>query len=222
MLSQTTAGPFYLTELLLDILKESAPSRIINTTAAAQNLGNIDFDDINFEEREYTAGDSYSQSKLAVVLHTFHLAERLKGTKVTCNVVNPGICNTDIYRHLPLKQKKFIRISFGPFMYFLMKMAEDGAQLAVYCGTTDEMAEVTGKHFKDCKEEKVNEKAHDKDLQEKLYRESLKWIKTSGTNMEGKDNVQITSSDKKEEEEKKVIQRKPKVVQSVMERVSLS
>ena len=72
-------GPFYLTELLLDILKESAPSRIINTTAAAQNLGDIDFDDINFESREYNAGDSYSQSKLAVVVHTFQLAERLKG-----------------------------------------------------------------------------------------------------------------------------------------------
>ncbi|KAK3702751.1 hypothetical protein RRG08_042736 [Elysia crispata] len=215
-------GPFYLTELLLDILKESAPSRIINTTAAAQNLGDIDFDDINFESREYNAGDSYSQSKLAVVVHTFQLAERLKDTKVMCNVINPGICNTDIYRHLPLKQKKFIRISFGPFMYFLMKMAEDGAQLAVYCGTTDEMAEVTGKHYKDCKEEKANEKAYNKELQEKLYTESLKWIKSSGESMAGGDNLLLTDSDKKEEGEKKVTQRKQKVVQSVMERVSLT
>ncbi|RUS83051.1 hypothetical protein EGW08_009190 [Elysia chlorotica] len=214
-------GPFYLTELLLDILKESAPSRIINTTAAAQNLGDIDFDDINFENRDYNAGDSYAQSKLAVVVHTFQLAERLKDTKVMCNVVNPGICNTDIYRHLPLKQKKFIRISFGPFMYFLMKMAEDGAQLSVYCGTTDEMAEVTGKHYKDCKEEKVNEKAYDKEFQEKLYKESLKWIKSSGTAIGGGDNLKLTDSDKKEEE-KKVTQRKPKVAQSVMERVSLT
>ena len=75
-------GPFYLTELLLDILKESAPSRIINTTAAAQNLGDIDFEDINFEKRDYNAGDSYSQSKLAVVVHTFQLAERLKGKRI--------------------------------------------------------------------------------------------------------------------------------------------
>lgn len=70
------------------------------------------------------------------------------GTNVTCNVVNPGICNTDIYRHLPLKSKQFIRISFGPFMWMLMKYAEDGAQITVYCATAEELAEVTGKHFK--------------------------------------------------------------------------
>ncbi|GFO11955.1 retinol dehydrogenase 13 [Plakobranchus ocellatus] len=216
-------GPFYLTELLLDILKESAPSRIINTTAAAHNLGDIDLEDINFENRDYNAGESYSQSKLAVVAHTFHLAERLKDSKVTCNVISPGICNTNIYRYLPLKQKKFIRISFAPFMWFLMKTAEDGAQLSVYCGTTSEMAEVTGKHFKDCKEEKVNEKANDKLLQEQLYQASLKWTKSAAAAIEGGDDSQTNSSDKKDEDnEKKVTRRKEKVVQSVMERVSLS
>lgn len=68
-----------MTELLLDMLKASAPSRIINTTASAQNLGDINFEDISHDNKEYAPGDMYAQSKLAVVLHTFQLAERLKG-----------------------------------------------------------------------------------------------------------------------------------------------
>lgn len=73
------SGHFLLTELLLDLLKESETSRIIHTTASAQNLGNIDFDDINSEKKEYSLGDMYAQSKVAVVLHALQLADRLKG-----------------------------------------------------------------------------------------------------------------------------------------------
>ncbi|KAH9509191.1 Retinol dehydrogenase 13 [Bulinus truncatus] len=169
-------GPFLLTELLLDTLKASAPSRIINTTASAQNLGDINFEDINFEKKDHSLGDIYAQSKLGVVLHTYQLAERLKDTKVTCNVVNPGICNTDIYRYLPLKAKQFIRVSFAPFMWFLMKYPEDGAQISIYLATGEDVAETSGKHFKDSKEQPLSGKCQDKILQEQLYRASLKWI----------------------------------------------
>ncbi|CAL1540970.1 unnamed protein product [Lymnaea stagnalis] len=178
-------GPFLLTELLLDMLKGSAPSRIINTTASAQNLGDIHFEDINLESTEHTLGDLYAQSKLAVVLHTFQLAERLKDTKVTSNVVNPGICNSDIYRHLPLKSKKFIRVSFAPFMWFLMKYPEDGAQISIYLATAEELGETTGKHFKDSKEQPLSGKCQEKVLQEQLYRASLKWIKSAVESPEG-------------------------------------
>ena len=72
------SGTFLLTELLLDKLKASAPSRIINTAAAAANLGSIDFDNINLKGH-YTPGKGFSQSKFAVVLYTLYLAEKLKG-----------------------------------------------------------------------------------------------------------------------------------------------
>ncbi|CAG5119819.1 unnamed protein product [Candidula unifasciata] len=211
-------GPFLLTELLLDMLKESAPSRIINTTASAHNLGDIDFEDVNQEKGERTLGDMYAQSKLAVILHTFQLAERLKGTNVTCNVVNPGICNTDIYRHLPLKSKKFIRVSFAPFMWMLMKYAEDGAQISIYCATAEELAEVTGKHFKDCKEVPLTGKCMDPLLQEQLYRASLKWVKQAAETVDTdeKDKEEITSSTPKTDSDKK-----GQPAHSVMERVRL-
>ena len=71
-----------MTELLLDTLKKSEPSRIINVTASAQSLGDIDFDDINSDDKPYVLGEMYAQSKLAVALHTFQLAKRLKGKKL--------------------------------------------------------------------------------------------------------------------------------------------
>ncbi|KAI8787826.1 retinol dehydrogenase 13-like [Biomphalaria glabrata] len=208
-------GPFLLTELLLDILKASAPSRIINTTASAHNLGDINFDDINLEKKQYSLGDVYAQSKLAVVLHTFQLAERLKDTKVTCNVVNPGICNTDIYRYLPLKSKKFIRVSFAPFMWFLMKYPEDGAQISIYLSTADELAETSGKHFKDAKEQPLSGKCLDKLLQEQLYRASLKWIEQSKESQ-----IENTKADDVDNSHSKKSETKSKT-DSSMERVQL-
>ena len=86
------AGHFLLTELLLETLKQSEPSRIINTTASAQNLGDINFDDVN-RESNYVAGEAYAQSKLAVVLHTLQLAQRLKG------LINLTTCTISL--HLP-------------------------------------------------------------------------------------------------------------------------
>lgn len=72
-------GPFLLTHLLLDKLKASAPSRIINTSALAHKLGVMQLDDINFESREFKPGDAYAQSKLAVMLYTRQLAKEIEG-----------------------------------------------------------------------------------------------------------------------------------------------
>ena len=72
------SGTFLLTELLLDKLKASAPSRIITTIAAAANLGEIDFDNINLRGG-YSPGKAFAQSKFAIVLYSLHLAQRLKG-----------------------------------------------------------------------------------------------------------------------------------------------
>jgi NAD(P)-dependent dehydrogenase (short-subunit alcohol dehydrogenase family) len=69
-------GHFFLTHLLYDTLKQSAPSRIMNTTAPAYQLAELDFDDINFETKEYVPSAAYAQSKLAVVYFTKEFAKR--------------------------------------------------------------------------------------------------------------------------------------------------
>jgi retinol dehydrogenase-14 len=79
---------FLLTDLLLDLLIESAPSRIVNVASGAQSAGRIAFDDLQ-GERGYRGQAAYNQSKLANVLFTYELARRLEGTGVTANCVHP-------------------------------------------------------------------------------------------------------------------------------------
>lgn len=77
-------GHFLLTNLLLDKLKASAPSRIINLSSLAHVAGHIDFEDLNWEKRKYNTKAAYCQSKLAIVLFTRELSRRLQGAWVTC------------------------------------------------------------------------------------------------------------------------------------------
>ena len=72
------AGHVLLVHLLLDVMKKSGPARIINTTAAAYQLGEIDVDDLNFERREYVASKAFSQSKLSVCLFTALFPKKFK------------------------------------------------------------------------------------------------------------------------------------------------
>lgn len=71
-------GHFLLTNLLLDTLKDSAPSRILNVSSSAHKRGKIKFDDLN-NEKTYEPGEAYAQSKLANILFTKELANKLKG-----------------------------------------------------------------------------------------------------------------------------------------------
>lgn len=71
-------GHFLLTNLLLDVLKVSAPARIVNLASATYRTGLINMKDLNWDNN-YDAGKAYCQSKLAVVLFTRELAKRLKG-----------------------------------------------------------------------------------------------------------------------------------------------
>ena len=80
---------FLLTNLLLDVLKASAPSRIVNVSSGDHRNGTIDFDDLQ-GEKGYKGAKAYSQSKLANVLFTYELARRLEGTGVSANCLHPG------------------------------------------------------------------------------------------------------------------------------------
>lgn len=131
---------FLLTNLLLDLIRASAPSRIVNVTSTAHFGGKIDFGDLQ-EENGYGAMKSYSQSKLAQVLFTHELSEKLKGTGVTVNCVHPGVVRTrwgDEGGTLGIG----IRLA-RPFMI----NAEKGAETPIYVATSPDLEGISGKYF---------------------------------------------------------------------------
>jgi retinol dehydrogenase 12 len=86
-------APFLLTNLLLEVLKGSAPSRIITVSSEARRNAQIDFDDLQ-SQRRYRAFPVYGMTKLANILSTYELAERLRGTGVVASCLHPGSVNT--------------------------------------------------------------------------------------------------------------------------------
>jgi NAD(P)-dependent dehydrogenase (short-subunit alcohol dehydrogenase family) len=92
-------GHFLLTNLLLDLIKEAAPSRIIVVSSILHRIGRIKKDDLN-SEKSYFKWLVYGQSKLANILFTNELSRRLEGTKVTANSLHPGVINSELSKNL--------------------------------------------------------------------------------------------------------------------------
>jgi retinol dehydrogenase-14 len=132
---------FLLTNLLLDLLKASAPSRIINVSSDAHTGGHMNFDDLQGETR-YSGSRAYSQSKLAQILFTYELAKRLEGTGVTVNAVHPGAVATNWGR----KSAGALSVVLAIFHPFELS-PEKGADTVVYLASSPEVANVSGKYF---------------------------------------------------------------------------
>jgi NAD(P)-dependent dehydrogenase (short-subunit alcohol dehydrogenase family) len=136
-------GYFLLTNLLLDMIKKSAPSRVIAVASIAQRQGRIDFDDLAFERSRYGIMKAYARSKLANVLFATELARRLAGTGVTSNSLHPGNVNTNIWSGAPSYVKPLITILVKPFLV----SAERGAQNIVQLAADPSLEGVSGKYF---------------------------------------------------------------------------
>lgn len=158
---------FLLTNLLLDLLKRSAPARVVNVTSAAHFSGRMDFEDLQ-EERRYGASKSYAQSKLAQVLFTHELARRLDGTGVTVNSVHPGAVRTHWGDEGGLLGIG-VRIA-RPFM----ASPEKGARTPLYVATSPEVEGISGKYFSGMKETQSSKESYDEAEAKRLWDISLK------------------------------------------------
>ncbi|XP_053715607.1 retinol dehydrogenase 12 [Synchiropus splendidus] len=137
-------GHFFLTFLLLDLLKHSAPSRVINLSSGAHAMGKIQFDDLS-GDKNYHPVRAYAQSKLANVLFTRELAKRTEALGVMAYAVDPGPVNSDITRHMRRPVARFIKR-----VAFLIKTSAEGAYTTIYCVVTPEQQMLTGGFYKDC------------------------------------------------------------------------
>ncbi|XP_061651327.1 retinol dehydrogenase 14-like [Phyllopteryx taeniolatus] len=159
-------GHFLLTHLLLDLMKRSAPSRIVVVSSKLYKHGHINFDDLN-SEQNYDKAFAYSCSKLANLLFTCELAQRLEGSGVTVNALSPGIVRTNLGRHVhvPVVAKPlFNLLSWG-----LFKSPEQGAQTSLYLACSPDVQDVQGKFFSDCQPQVLLDKATNCEVASKLW-----------------------------------------------------
>lgn len=137
-------APFLLTNLLWEVLKASAPSRVVNVAGDYHRKATIKFDDL-MSERDYSGVQASNQAKLALILFTYEAARRLEGTQVTVNCLHPGAVATDA----PLKDPDLPPLA--RFFYRLVKpfflSPERGAETSIYLASSPDVEGVTGKYF---------------------------------------------------------------------------
>ncbi len=155
-------APFLLTNLLLDVLKKSAPSRIINVASAAHKRAKIDFDDLQSENKKYRLFTVYGVSKLAEILFTYELSRRLEGTGVTANAVHPGVVNTNLGRDQSNFSQWFARKFF--------KSPEEGAETSIYLASSPEVEGITGKYFSNKQPKESSEESYNEEYAKKLWK----------------------------------------------------
>ncbi|XP_043278014.1 retinol dehydrogenase 13-like [Venturia canescens] len=169
-------GHFLLTNLLLETLKKSAPSRIVNVSSTAHLRGKIKVKDLNSSEN-YDPGDAYAQSKLANVLFTKELSKRLAGTGVAAFAVHPGLVETEITRHMSFFNSTLGAILLKPLFWLFVKPPKHGAQPVIHAALAPKLKNESGLYFSNFDEAEVSEEAKNDQLAKWLWMTSEKWTK---------------------------------------------
>jgi retinol dehydrogenase 12 len=157
-------GYFLLANLLLDTLKASAPSRVVNVASDAHRfVSKVDFDDPQ-GKLKYGGWHAYSQSKFANILFTYELARRLSGTGVTCNCLHPG----------------FVASNFtagnGAMGWMMRRFAslfaisvEEGAKTSIHLASSPDVEGITGQYFAKAKPAESSKPTHDEAAAGRLW-----------------------------------------------------
>jgi NAD(P)-dependent dehydrogenase (short-subunit alcohol dehydrogenase family) len=160
-------APFLLTNLLLDRLRVSAPSRVVTVSSGAHTMGRIDFDDLG-GERSYSGMRAYSQSKLANVLFTYALARRLDPGSVTANALHPGMVRTGF----GAEDAGALQRLFTPLMRPFMKSPAQGAATSIHLASSPELEGVTGCYFAGGRRKRSSGRTYDEATAERLWQVS--------------------------------------------------
>lgn len=151
---------FVLIRGLLDLLRRSAPARIVIVASAAHFRGTMAFGDLQAVNRRYSGWRAYCQSKLANVLFAAELARRLPAVEVTANSLHPGVVATKLLLR-GLVPKWLAR----PWTV----TPEEGAKTPLYLATSPEVAGVSGEYFDDCERREPSVEARDARVAERLW-----------------------------------------------------
>jgi NAD(P)-dependent dehydrogenase (short-subunit alcohol dehydrogenase family) len=154
-------APFLLTDLLLDLLKASAPARIVNVSSTVHYHAPLKLDNLQ-GERKYNGVEAYKVAKLGNVLFTYELAERLKGSGVTVNCLHPGVVAT-----------KLLGAGWG---WSNGLTSAQGAALSVYLATSPDVEQITGQYFESRLPGGVSAKANDVKLRREFWNISAQLV----------------------------------------------
>lgn len=172
-------GPFLMTNLLMDLLKKSAPSRIVVLSSKCHK---ISFLDPNNEQHlnpidYWFPLRIYANSKLANLLFTFELARRLQGTGVSVNALHPGVIDSEIWRNTPFPWKIYTQKS-----RIFMRTLEEGIQTTLHVALSPSLNNISGQYFRNCQTSTASQDALNEDWQKVFFEESSRivGIKESG------------------------------------------
>ncbi|XP_057663421.1 retinol dehydrogenase 12-like [Diorhabda carinulata] len=159
-------GPFLLTVLLLDLLKRSGSSRIINVASYLAKIADLTPENINKPKEGYT---NYGNSKLGNILFTMKLARLLKNSDVTVYSVHPGVIATNIFNFYKGIGK--LILNFLSSLFF--KTPEQGAQTTLYTALEQGIEKYSGGHFEECSLVSTYAKAKDPDFSDKIWNKTI-------------------------------------------------
>jgi retinol dehydrogenase-13 len=134
---------FLFTSLLLERMKQSAPSRIIQVNSEGHRFGGLDLQDLDWKRRRYTGLRSYGASKIAQLLTTWEFADRLKGSGATINAMHPGDVRTNIGNNNGPLYRWFLH----NVTWHVLKDPVISGEALYYLAAAPELAEVSGRFF---------------------------------------------------------------------------
>jgi NAD(P)-dependent dehydrogenase (short-subunit alcohol dehydrogenase family) len=147
-------APVLLTNQLLNLLKQSAPARIVNVSSTVHYDAPLKLDNLQ-GERKYNGVEAYKIAKLGNVLFTYELASRLKGSGITVNCLHPGVVAT-----------KLLGAGWG---WSNGLTSAQGAALSVYLATSPDVEQISGQYFEGRSPGGASPKANDVNLRRKLW-----------------------------------------------------
>ncbi|XP_070490350.1 retinol dehydrogenase 13-like [Chironomus tepperi] len=165
-------GHFLLTNLLIDMLESSAPSRIVIISSIMHQFFSLKHKDL-MSDRYFNMFKAYGMSKLAITIFSKEISRRLKGTKVTVNCCNPGEVSTNI-------TQEFIGDTISKIYSLMTKTPMEGAQNHIKLAVDPDLESVTGKYFEDCEEKEPSLEAKDIETGKWLWEISSELVSPNG------------------------------------------
>jgi NAD(P)-dependent dehydrogenase (short-subunit alcohol dehydrogenase family) len=161
-------APYLLTHELVDLLAESAPARIVTVSSGIHDRASMDFADLQ-GERDYDAMQAYARSKLANLLFTYELADRLDGTGVVATAVNPGfVPSTGLAREASLKNRLLLG-TFSRLPVPFTKDVESGAETVIRAAIDPDLAGETGVYLSDGEVTESSDASYDEVARQRLW-----------------------------------------------------